>query len=93
VSVHDSDHDGVLLCLSEMVKHDKIIPAHSITQNSLVPRPPLSFSLGTSANQGGDRFQYPATKNGLGYSLSPIPSMPRDVWGQEINVIMKYLRG
>ena len=51
----------------------------------------LGSSLGTSPNQGGDRFQYPAPKNGLGYSLSPIRSVPRNVWGQEINE-MKYLR-
>ena len=49
-------------------------------------------SLGTRPNQGGDRFQYPAPKNGLGYSLSPIRSVPRNVWGQEIDVRMKYLR-
>ena len=92
MSVHDSDHDGVLLRLSEMVKHNKSIPAHSITKDSFVPRPPLSFSLGTSPNQGGDRFQYHTPTTGLGYSLSPIPSMSRNVRGQEINVIMKYLR-
>ena len=28
-------------------------------------------SLGIRPNQGGDRFQYPAPKNRLGYSLSP----------------------
>jgi len=47
----------------------------------------VSASLGTRPNQGGDRFQYPAPTNGLGYSLSPIRSVPRNVWRQEINVI------
>jgi len=28
------------------------------------------ISLGTRPNQGGDHFQYPSPKNGLGYSLS-----------------------
>ena len=48
-------------------------------------------SLGTSPNQGGDCFQHPTLKNGLGYSLSPICSVPRNLWGQEMNVIIKYL--
>jgi len=34
---------------------------------------PLSTSLGTSPNQGGDRFQYPATKNCLG--VQPISNL------------------
>jgi len=40
-----------------------------------------SLSLGTSPNQSSDGFQYPALKNGLGYSLSPICSVPRNVCG------------
>jgi len=48
----------------------------------------VSASLGTRPNQGGDRFQYPAPTHCLGYSLSPIRSVPRNVWRQEINVII-----
>ena len=59
------------------------VPLASVSQDGTI----ATASLGTSPNQSGDRFQYPAPKNGLGYSLSPIRSVPRNVWGQEINEI------